>query len=160
MVLCILQGLYECVLPTETVLAWAKQNFVELIFSLSAANGHTYMGVYDLCHGIDPCLGLTSFSVVEFYSWYSPEDQELLLCRHNLKCVLSLLHGTGHRIGKTETVYSLLLSVLCAYRKAKWCSHRELRVWHQWIQVQSMVLPLTSSVALGRTYFLWLFLHL
>lgn len=133
---CTLQDLYECMLPTEALLDWAKQNFVELIFSLSASNGHPCMGVYDLCHGTDPCLGPPSCSVVEFYSWSSPEDPELLLCRHSRNCVLSLLHGTGHRIGKTEAVCCLLLSVLCAYRKAKWCSHQELRVWHQWIQVQ------------------------
>lgn len=112
---CTLQDLYECMLPTAMPTAFlAKQNFVELIFSLSASNGHTCMGVYDLCQGIDPCLGPTSCSVVEFYSWSSPEDPELLLFRYNRECVLSLLHGAGHRIERQRlyAVYCCQFGVL------------------------------------------------
>lgn len=65
-----------------------------------------------------PMPGPTSCSVVEFYSWSSPEDPELLLCRHDRECVLSLPAWRWPQ-NKDRGQRSLLLSVLCAYRERR-----------------------------------------
>lgn len=114
--------------------------------------GHTCMGVDDPVMGLTHAWVLPVVHGAEFTLIFSRRSRASALQMTVNVCSLPAWRWPQNR--KTEAVCSLLLSVLCAYRKAKWCSHQELLPGISEFKFNKWFYSLTSSVALGLIFFI------